>query len=187
MIWFTADTHFSNASILTKMKRPFATIDAMDRALIDAINARVAANDTLYVLGDFTYQTNPDAVRALRERIVCEHVHLIRGNHDESWSTGEGAGIFESEQDYLELAPGYGRGHKLVLFHYPIMTWNGKRRDAMQLHGHIHSVGPSYNEKNRARGELRYDVGVDANGFAPVSRDEILQFFEGVQSRSRMG
>ena len=114
-------------------------------------------------------------------------MHLIRGNHDDSWSTGAGAGIFETEQDYLEIAPGYARGHKLVLFHYPIMSWNGKRRDAIALHGHVHSKGSTSNERNRERGILRYDVGVDANSYAPVSLAEILKFFEGAQSHSQMG
>ena len=67
------------------------------------------------------------------------------------------------------------------------MSWNGKRRDAIQLHGHIHSKGPDYNERNRERGILRYDVGVDANSYAPISLPEIVEFFEGVQSHSRMG
>lgn len=32
---------------------------------------------------------------------------------------------------------------------------------------------------------LRYDVGVDANGYVPVL-DEILRFFEGVKHRRRV-
>lgn len=187
MIWFTADLHFGHSSILSKMERPFATVEQMNQGLIAAINKRVAPNDSLYVLGDFAYQTTAENARRLRGSIACEHVHLLRGNHDDSWSKGEGANVFESEQDYLEIAGGYARGHKLVLFHYPIMSWNGKRRDAIQLHGHIHSKGPDYNERNRERGILRYDVGVDANSYAPISLPEIVEFFEGVQSHSRMG
>ena len=187
MMWFTADLHFGHSSILSKMNRPFETIERMNQGLITAINERVEPSDSLYVLGDFAYQTTAENARRLREQIACEHVHLIRGNHDDSWSTGAGAGIFETEQDYLEIAPGYARGHKLVLFHYPIMSWNGKRRDAIALHGHVHSKGPTSNEHNRERGILRYDVGVDANDYAPVSLAEILKFFEGTQSHSRMG
>ena len=67
------------------------------------------------------------------------------------------------------------------------MSWNGKRRDAIALHGHVHSKGSTNNERNRERGILRYDVGVDANNYAPVSLAEILKFFEDAQSHSRMG
>ena len=107
MMWFTADLHFGHSSILSKMNRPFETIERMNQGLIAAINERVAPSDSLYVLGDFAYQTTAENARRLREQITCEHVYLIRGNHDDSWSTGAGAGIFETEQDYLEIAPGY--------------------------------------------------------------------------------
>ena len=82
--------------------------------------------------------------------------------------------------DYLELKPGECHGTRMVLSHYPMLSWNGKRRGSIQLHGHIHA-GAAYNERNRRRGILRYDVGVDANGYAPVSRDEILDFFRGIE------
>ena len=187
MMWFTADTHFGHSNIIELTHRPFSSVQEMDRHLIANINDRVSTRDSLYILGDFSFRTTVEEAYAFRKKIVCQHVHLIRGNHDDSWSTGAGAGIFETEQDYLEIAPGYARGHKLVLFHYPIMSWNGKRRDAIALHGHVHSKGPTNNERNRERGILRYDVGVDANSYAPVSLTEVLKFFEGAQSHSRMG
>ena len=85
MMWFTADLHFGHSSILSKMNRPFETIERMNQGLIAAINERVAPSDSLYVLGDFAYQTTAENARRLREQITCEHVHLIRANHDDSW------------------------------------------------------------------------------------------------------
>jgi len=79
MMWFTADLHFGHSSILSKMNRPFETIERMNQGLIAAINERVAPSDSLYVLGDFAYQTTAENARRLREQISCEHVHLIRG------------------------------------------------------------------------------------------------------------
>ena len=40
----------------------------------------------------------------------------------------------------------------------------------------MHSA-ESYNLENRKAGILRYDVGVDANGFYPVSVEQIIEFF----------
>ena len=34
-----------------------------------------------------------------------------------------------------------------------------------------------YNEQNRKEGVLRYDVGIDANNYYPVSVKQILEFF----------
>ena len=78
-----------------------------------------------------------------------------------------------------EIAPGYAKGHRLVMSHYPMLSWNGKARGAIMLHGHIHSRGDRTNARNRDRERpiYRYDVGVDANNYKPVSRDQILNFF----------
>lgn len=208
MIWFTADTHFGHSNILGGNQRPFGSIEQMNARLVAAINDRVSCRDTLYVLGDFSYRTTVAEALRLRERINCEHMRLIRGNHDKDWGLleppardvvrngrggakrGSGSAMrpapaayadapFEAVLDYLELKPGECNGTRMVLSHYPMLSWNGKRRGSIQLHGHIHA-DRAYNERNRQRGILRYDVGVDANGYAPVSRDEILDFFRGI-------
>ena len=198
MIWFTADTHFGHTNILGGGQRPFDSIDQMNARLISAINDRVSCRDTLYILGDFSYRTTVAEALRLRERINCQHIRLIRGNHDKDWGMLEPAprvaakgkkrsalaspatGPFEAVLDYAELKPGECHGTRMVLSHYPMLSWNGKRRGSIQLHGHIHA-DRRYNERNRERGILRYDVGVDANSYAPVSRDEILEFFRGVE------
>ena len=85
MMWFTADLHLGDTNTLHDMDRPFGSVEEMNRKVIDAINECVAADDRLYILGDFTYRLPlAEAVR-LRERIECQNVTLIRGNHDGDW------------------------------------------------------------------------------------------------------
>lgn len=183
MMYFTADTHFGHEAIMHMAKRSFSSVAAMNTQLIDRINERVGAKDSLYVLGDFCYELPLEAATRLRERIACEHVHLVLGNHDGLWREhpDEAAELFESVAEYREIEPGYAHGHRLVLFHYPMLTWCARWRASIHLHGHIHGVGDAGNRRNRERHILRYDVGVDANGYYPVSRDEILAFFDGVE------
>ena len=179
MMWFTADLHLGDTNILHDMDRPFDSVEEMNRKVIDAINECVAADDRLYILGDFTYRLPlAEAVR-LRERIECQNVTLIRGNHDGDWEDSDVPQIWENVRDYLEIAPGYAKGHRLVMSHYPMLSWNGKARGAIMLHGHIHSRGDRANARNRDRERpiFRYDVGLDANDYKPVSRDQILSFF----------
>ena len=45
------------------------------------------------------------------------------------------------------------------------------------LHGHQHNT-KEYNIDNIQNGFKRFDVGVDANNFTPVSIDKILQLFK---------
>ena len=85
MMWFTADLHLGDTNILHDMDRPFDSVEEMNRKVIDAINECVAADDPSHILGDFTYRLPlAEAVR-LRERIECQNVTLIRGNHDGGW------------------------------------------------------------------------------------------------------
>ncbi len=67
------------------MDRPFGSVEEMNRKVIDAINECVAADDRLYILGDFTYRLPMAEAVRLRERIECQNVTLIRGNHDGDW------------------------------------------------------------------------------------------------------
>ena len=115
MMWFTADLHLGDTNILHDMDRPFDSVEEMNRKVIDAINECVAADDRLYILGDFTYRLPlAEAVR-LRERIECQNVTLIRGNHDGDWEDSDVPQIWENVRDYLEIAPGYAKGHRLVM------------------------------------------------------------------------
>ena len=169
MIWLTADGHFGHESIIRYEKRPFSSVEEMDDALIRNLNDLVGPDDELWYLGDFTMERNFGLVQAYRERIECNTVHFVRGNHDRDWSQ---TGVFSSWHDYAEL----GRirdGWKLCLSHYPYLSWNRILYGTIMCHGHIHS-GPDYNELNRSMGIRRFDVGVDANGYRPVSAEDIV-------------
>ena len=105
MMWFTADLHLGDTNILHDMDRPFDSVEEMNRKVIDAINECVAVDDRLYILGDFTYRLPlAEAVR-LRERIECQNVTLIRGNHDGDWEDPDAPHIWDEVRDYLEVAP----------------------------------------------------------------------------------
>ena len=181
MIWFTSDLHHGHANILRHCPdRPWDTVDQMDRGLIANINALVMPTDDLYVLGDFTaHGTKIADVRRYRSRIMCRHVFLVRGNHDKHFAETGLESPFNWERDYFELRCPEA---KAVLFHYPIEapSWHGSHAGSYMLHGHIHSAGPAYNERQRERGLRRMDVGVDAQGMFPVSIREVVRFFEGM-------
>lgn len=185
MIYFTSDLHLGHANAIEFKARPFANVEEMNNCLIQNINNTVGNDDELWILGDFAFKVNREEVRSFRKEIKCKHVHLIRGNHDKDYSQDH---IFQSFQSYKELKTEYG---PFVLFHYPILEWNAAHYGSVHLHGHIHSSG-EYNAKNqllkyedrftgahapkRALNLRIYDVGVDANGYSPVSIEKIAVF-----------
>lgn len=177
MIWFTSDTHFGHENVLKFTDRPWETIWQMNDAIVDNINGKVAVDDELYILGDFSFKMTAQDAYGLRKRIVCRRIHLVPGNHDKDWTQPAVAGAFTVEPPICVLKID---GQKIVLSHYPMADWQGMSHGSWHLHGHIHSSGGAYNEFNRKQGLLRYDVGCDANGHSPVSLDELREWFAGV-------
>jgi len=57
------------------------------------------------------------------------------------------------------------------------VEWNAFYKGTIHLHGHQHNH-PDYNYHNPEKGLRRYDVGIDAKYMAPVSIDEIINFFD---------
>lgn len=66
-----------------------------------------------------------------------------------------------------------------------MVDWQGMSHGSWHLHGHIHSCGGEYNKFNLRQGLLRYDVGVDANSYAPVSLEELRSWFAQVDEPMR--
>lgn len=174
MIFFTSDTHFGHANIIDYVNRPFKTVEEMDEIILNNINKTVFSSDTLYILGDFTCGGSYTKCMKYRSKIFCKNVHLILGNHDKRFIFNGKESPFESEKDYYEIRK---FNQLFCLSHYPMLSWNGRDHDSIMLHGHIHSNKRS-NEINKWQGIKRYDVGVDANNYTPVSIDSLIYWFK---------
>ncbi len=170
MIYFTSDLHLGYQKVIKNRNRSFDSVEEMNETLIANYNSRITPKDTVYLLGDLTQKLEPKEANSLLARLNGKKTLLI-GNHDKYKKYD--AKIFKEMCDYKYLTD---KDVPIALMHYPILAWNRYQHGSMMLHGHIHSTG-EYNEANREKGIRRYDVGIDANHFFPVSLDEILEFF----------
>ena len=159
-VWFTSDTHYGHGGARGLFKRPFATTDEMDEAMIARWNAVVRPQDAVWHLGDVAVRQSQARVAEILSRLVGEK-HLITGNNDSEAALDQLEWV--SVQSYAELELD---GHFLVLCHYPFRSWNRQHKGAINLHGHSHG-----NLKPLAR---QVDVGVDAWAFRPVRLQDIL-------------
>lgn len=160
-IWFTADFHLGHANIIRYCGRPFATVEAMDQAILDRLNALVKANDVLYFLGDFCLGSQARVV-AYRRRIRCQKILAVPGNHDKQ------ARKLNEEFCWLDnLAEVSIHGQPIVLCHYALRVWNQSNRGSWHLYGHSHGRLPEIPTS------LSIDVGVDTHDFRPWHYDEI--------------
>ena len=129
----------------------------MDQVILDRINETVGANDTLYILGDFIFRGGKPI--DYRSRIVCQDVHLIKGNHDKSsdyevFRDGTISG-FSSVQEVKEIIH---CNQRIYLSHYAHRTWPASHKGSWMLYGHTHSK-LDHEDRNSNRKTL--DVGVD--------------------------
>lgn len=141
----------------------------MNETLIHNFNQSVKKSDTVYILGDIAHRTPVVEVNQWIGRLNGKKI-LCKGNHDKKYN----AELFNGIYDFLEIAV---HGVNVSLMHYPMMSWPKSMHGSLHLHGHIHSKG-DYNLQQKENGILRYDVGVDANNFGPVSIEQIKNFFE---------
>ena len=164
MIWFTSDLHLGHEAIIRFCDRPFETVEEMNKILIQNYNDRVRKNDTVYILGDIAHRLRVEEANELISKLNGRKI-LCRGNHDKIYNPS----LFEGVYDFLKI---HVDGYSISLMHYPMMEWPKSRHGSLHLHGHMHNK-PDYNLRQKEAGILRYDVGVDANGFCPVAWDEV--------------
>jgi calcineurin-like phosphoesterase family protein len=160
MIFFTSDTHFGHGGALGLYRRPFASVAAMNDALIERWNASVASGDEIWHLGDFAIHQPAEVAAKLLARLHGRK-HLVCGNNDPAATTEQPA--WASVQPYAEMTVD---GVFLVLCHYPFRSWRRMTKGSVDLHGHCHG---------RLKPQPRqFDVGVDAWDFQPVTLAKIL-------------
>ena len=156
MIFFTSDQHFGHFNIIRLCRRPFGTVEEMDEALLSKWNAKVKADDTVYILGDLFFRAAKveSILKALNGR-----KHLIVGNHDHTWMKRVAASdYFASVQTLKEVEID---GRVLTLCHYPMLSYPQARRGYM-VYGHIHNNVRDDYWPLIGRGSRRLNGGDDA-------------------------
>ncbi len=166
-IWFTSDTHFGHDAIRRLADRPFASLEAMDSALVQRWNAVVRPMDTVWHLGDFAHKSAA-SVADYRNRLNGK-IHLITGNHD-AHTLRDHSQLFVSVQDLAEVQTA---GRTIILCHYPMREWDKAWRGSWHLHGHVHG-----RLDNQLHG-CSLDVGVDSHDYAPIDVNRIAILFAG--------
>ena len=167
MIFFTSDLHFYHEKIIHHCNRPFQDAQVMNEKIIDNWNSVVRPEDDVFILGDVTMK-GPEKAFAVLSRLAGNKF-LIKGNHDKQYDMS----LFEEITDFKTIS---ANGIYIAMMHYPMLSWPKSHHGSLQLHGHVHGRRED-NEANRDAGILRYDVGVDANNYCPVSIHQITTFF----------
>lgn len=166
MIYFIADTHFSEDNIRLYENRPFGSAAEMNEALIQRWNNCVNQNDEVYILGDF----GADGQEALILNQLNGKKYLIKGNHDVRENQYYRDAGFEEVYDCPIIIKGFW-----ILSHEPLYV--NANMPYANLFGHVHS-SPIF----RTYSSQHYCVSVERIHYTPVSFDEVIRT---VQSESK--
>lgn len=172
-IFFSSDFHFNHTNIsgpkMSKWSsgyRNFESVEEMNKTIIDNLNSTIGENDILYFLGDFAFG-DKSKIPSLREKIKCQTIHFVYGNHDECIRKNRDyRHLFASTGDLIN---NYFGKQQIIMSHFPMDVWENNARDSIALFAHCHG-----NFKNPLG--KRMDVGVDTNKFFPYTLEEVIEF-----------
>ena len=134
--FYISDLHLGHANVIGFDNRPFESVEDMETEIIWRWNNRVAPQDTVYIIGDFSWKTNKDWIPVLN-RLEGRKV-LIRGNHDPKHIDGRLRKMFDDVKDYKEISD---NGRKVCMCHFPIMFYNHSHSpNSYMLCGHVHTT-----------------------------------------------
>ena len=130
---YIADLHLDHYNMIKIDRRPFSSVEEMNRVIVNSWNEEVNDGDDVWVLGDVCMKLTP-AVRECLSQMKGSK-HLVIGNHDK---VGKYSDYYEFFEDILDYATFRDSGLQVCLFHYPIESWDRMLYGSVHLHGHVH-------------------------------------------------
>lgn len=161
-ILFTSDLHFGHKNIIDYCNRPFEDVEEMNDSLIKCWNKAVNWDDTVYVLGDFTFLSQE------RTSEICSQlkgrIKLIKGNHDKrSNQWYRDCGIFEV-YDHPIIIQDF-----IVLSHEPQNFIVSDKGPYINFFGHVHD-SPMF----ETYGKKHFCACVERHDYKPVELNYVL-------------
>ena len=182
-LFMTSDSHLGHFHICKYCHRPFQSRSDMDQTLIKNWNVVVPEDGIVVHCGDFMLPHNED-IKEYNKYLNQLHgrVLLLRGNHDRAsldWVSDKLIAVRDQAMIVVD-------GVKIFAQHYPCAAFNGD----YHVYGHIHTLadGTCYGIDGDVTKMMRkntYDVGVDQNGYTPVSYWQLCDIFRKKMNNDR--
>lgn len=113
----------------------FSNVEEMNEFIVDAHNSIVNKKDEFYFIGDFSFGIVQETLNIL-DRLNGKKF-MIMGNHDYKHINDAIKRKFMWVKDYYKLR--IDGKYKIILFHYPIYSWESKEKGYFHFHGHVHN------------------------------------------------
>lgn len=185
-LFFCSDLHFGHYNICKYCHRPFQSRSDMDQELIKNWNSVVPKDGIVICCGDFMLPHKNNFNEYLK---YVKHlngiIYLTSGNHDRidigTYEFNDSPKLIVNDMMMIVVD-----GVKIFAQHYPCAAFNGD----YHVYGHIHTLadGSCYGIDGDVTKVMRkntYDVGVDQNGYTPVSYWQLCDIFRKKMNNDR--
>lgn len=176
-IHFVSDLHFLHRNIIKYNREYCDNVDEMNELIVKEWNAVVKPNDLVFDLGDLSMGSMKLA-KSLLIRLNGFIVHL-KGNHN---GPKEYEFFAEDNPKQLFLDSPYLmtvlNGLKIVMCHYPLVSWDDMHKGSIHLYGHCHGSLGIADKLGKS-----LDVGIDntynrIQQLRPISLAEVRAYME---------
>lgn len=180
---FYSDPHFGHHNILAFTRRPYSSVKEMRDEFIALYNSVVEPTHTVLWLGDCFFYEASDFAKILKAMNGVKV--LVRGNHDRmTFTKYRQLGFdFVARELLIEI-----EGVSVRCNHYPyqrpgeVLTPKQMKRRPPRVPGEVLLHGHTHNPRRHYKNMIH--VGVDAWGYRPATKQEIIRLFSEVESNS---
>lgn len=158
-IFFIGDTHFGDSQIIDYEQRPFASVEEMDRELINRWNYVVTDEDKVFMIGDFSLY-NMQKTTEICNKLKGTKI-LIMGNHDDNLEKYYYDCGFDKVSEYPVILDEFW-----MISHKPLYL--NKNMPYANIYGHVHG-----NEMYVDYSKHSFCACVERINYTPISWDEI--------------
>lgn len=136
MNYYISDLHLGHYNVLRFDGRPFNTCSEMEDTIIKNWNSVVKKEDTVYILGDYCWNTDEEWERTLK--LLNGNKVLILGNHDIKRMSSRVKKYFQDIKEYKEISD---NGRRVIMCHYPMPFYRADYNpNVYHLYGHLHTT-----------------------------------------------
>lgn len=171
MDYFTSDFHLGHSRTISAFKRPFTSVEEMNKAIVENVLSTLKKNDNLYFLGDlgFNEESMLNALMEFKKKKI--NFFWILGNHDKSFKLDNFIPFCHTITDTLTIK----RNHTIIhMNHFPMLTWEKSFYNSFHLYGHLHKSSVELEEIEKRQTGKAFNVNLEFNNYRPYSLDDIF-------------
>ena len=179
-IFFISDLHIGHKNVIKFDNRPFKDVEEMHVEMIKRWNSVLTDDDVVYFLGDLSFSR--DELTKWFIYSLKGKIHFIMGNHDkyksiskfDRWENIHEYGTEINVEDKDSVSSRGSNGYqRIIMSHYPILSWNKAHYGSWMIHGHCHgSLMKSFPDYYKRK---VMDVGCNCIDYRPISYQEVKE------------